>query len=341
MLTKSNDIKPWLITLPKTLGDMICSTVTLNKVIAACNGKRDLWIGCQKQHIPLLKLFYPYSRIVCFWETLDPLLLDFTFEWIIDCARTETGSNCTGIKHTNYISWNYDQDNTIIVNENSIPAPFLENPAEASAPILAYPCWLTEAIIASYVLQENVWDWVNSGLQPQLKADNQTGSLANNKQVVIAPNGTFPLKKYPEASWAEVIQWFVSSKWDVHILLGPLEVDGYRQLQSIPQATVHDSLSLVQVVALYQQSQLVISNDCGPMHLSAALGRPTIAIFGPTNPSCWFCYSGNGRHYLQTEGYDMWSVQAKADANPIWEDWPSPQQVINLASEIIIEKEIK
>ena len=29
---------------------------------------------------------------------------------------------------------------------------------------------------------------------------------------------------------------------------------------------------------------LIVTNDTGPAHIGAALGRPTIVIFGPTNP---------------------------------------------------------
>ena len=31
-------------------------------------------------------------------------------------------------------------------------------------------------------------------------------------------------------------------------------------------------------------SRLVISNDTGPMHIAAALRKPVLAIFGPTEP---------------------------------------------------------
>jgi heptosyltransferase I len=31
-------------------------------------------------------------------------------------------------------------------------------------------------------------------------------------------------------------------------------------------------------------SELMISNDTGPMHVAAALGKPVVAIFGPTEP---------------------------------------------------------
>lgn len=42
--------------------------------------------------------------------------------------------------------------------------------------------------------------------------------------------------------------------------------------------------SLVSLPALIQRADWVFSNDSGPMHLSAALGVPTLAIFGPTDP---------------------------------------------------------
>lgn len=42
--------------------------------------------------------------------------------------------------------------------------------------------------------------------------------------------------------------------------------------------------SLVSLPALIKRADWVISNDSGPMHLSAALGVKTLAIFGPTDP---------------------------------------------------------
>ncbi len=42
--------------------------------------------------------------------------------------------------------------------------------------------------------------------------------------------------------------------------------------------------SLDQITAVLSTVDLIVTNDTGPAHLGAALGRPTIVIFGPTNP---------------------------------------------------------
>lgn len=41
---------------------------------------------------------------------------------------------------------------------------------------------------------------------------------------------------------------------------------------------------IAEVVAVLSIADLLITNDTGPAHISAALGRPTLVIFGPTNP---------------------------------------------------------
>ncbi len=43
-------------------------------------------------------------------------------------------------------------------------------------------------------------------------------------------------------------------------------------------------LALKELIALIHDTELVITNDTGPMHLSFALNRPTIALFGPASP---------------------------------------------------------
>jgi ADP-heptose:LPS heptosyltransferase len=41
---------------------------------------------------------------------------------------------------------------------------------------------------------------------------------------------------------------------------------------------------LAQAVAVLSLADVLITNDTGPAHISAALNRPTLVIFGPTDP---------------------------------------------------------
>lgn len=45
--------------------------------------------------------------------------------------------------------------------------------------------------------------------------------------------------------------------------------------------------------ALLQQADRFLCNDTGVMHLAGALGVPTVALFGPTDPALWKPLSGN------------------------------------------------
>ncbi len=42
-------------------------------------------------------------------------------------------------------------------------------------------------------------------------------------------------------------------------------------------------------------SELVITNDTGPMHIAAALRRPIVALFGPTDPAATGPYGQQDR----------------------------------------------
>ena len=43
-------------------------------------------------------------------------------------------------------------------------------------------------------------------------------------------------------------------------------------------------VSLGVTMALIADAELLVANDSGPLHLAAALGRPLVGIYGPTEP---------------------------------------------------------
>ena len=53
---------------------------------------------------------------------------------------------------------------------------------------------------------------------------------------------------------------------------------------SVPTANLTGHTDTGQLLGVLARASLFIGQDSGPTHLSAALGRPTLAIFGPTDP---------------------------------------------------------
>ena len=69
--------------------------------------------------------------------------------------------------------------------------------------------------------------------------------------------------------------------------------------EAIAAQTKHRSVILAgktdvnQLAALFSDAALVVSGNCGPMHLAAATGTPVIGLHGPTNPAQWGPWSRN------------------------------------------------
>lgn len=95
-------------------------------------------------------------------------------------------------------------------------------------------------------------------------------------------------KCWPEEKYAELANR-LSSEFGAHIVLigsaaeSPL---AERISSSASNANISNLAGMTDMqtlIGILDRSVLVIGNDTGPAHVSAALGKPTITIFGPTN----------------------------------------------------------
>lgn len=59
--------------------------------------------------------------------------------------------------------------------------------------------------------------------------------------------------------------------------------------------------SLRELIALLSECQLLVSNDGGPMHLAAALGVPTFAVYSWGNPEWWKPYAAARHSWVRRE----------------------------------------
>lgn len=71
---------------------------------------------------------------------------------------------------------------------------------------------------------------------------------------------------------------------------------------------------LDEMIELVRQRSLFIGNDSGPMHLSAALGHPVLAIFGPTPPERFGPYPLTAPHHRAVRAPEGKLAQLTAEA---------------------------
>lgn len=94
-------------------------------------------------------------------------------------------------------------------------------------------------------------------------------------------------KRWPAEAYATLADRLIDSGRQVLIIGSAGEADVTREVTSRMQqrpVVLTGKTSLDQITAVLSLVDLVVTNDTGPAHIAAALGRPTLVIFGPTNP---------------------------------------------------------
>lgn len=87
-----------------------------------------------------------------------------------------------------------------------------------------------------------------------------------------------------------------------------------------PQVRVIEDATLVQLGAVMQRCRLYVGNDSGPMHVAAALGIPTVGIYGPSSPGRTSPASDSNTSHLAVSSYFSCSPCRER----FFDDCPSP-----------------
>lgn len=94
-------------------------------------------------------------------------------------------------------------------------------------------------------------------------------------------------KRWPAEAYAALADRLIDAQRQVLLIgsKGEIDVseDVTRRMRGRP-VVLTGKTSLDQITAVLALADLIVTNDTGPAHIGAALGRPTIVIFGPTNP---------------------------------------------------------
>lgn len=120
-------------------------------------------------------------------------------------------------------------------------------------------------------------------------ADNVAAELQLTDAVIIGinPGTNRPTERWPAEKFSELGK-LASKQLNARVLVfwGPGERALAENIVSAigQRASIAPPTTLKQLGALFRKCSVVVSNDSGPMHIAAAVGVPTVGIFGPVNP---------------------------------------------------------
>ncbi len=113
--------------------------------------------------------------------------------------------------------------------------------------------------------------------------------LTESRQVVaLAPGAVGPGKQWPTAHYAQVARALADDGVAVWVLGGPQEKPLAAEIGSAgPHVVDLTGNNLGDAVVALSIANAAVTNDSGLMHISAAIGTRTVAVFGPTSPRLW------------------------------------------------------
>jgi heptosyltransferase-2 len=107
--------------------------------------------------------------------------------------------------------------------------------------------------------------------------------------VTLSPGAVGEGKAWPPGHYGELAQALEKDGASVWVLGGPGETAIAKQIVETGGSRVRDLTSddLRNAILALAAADVAVTNDSGLMHVAAAIGTPTVAIFGPTSPWHW------------------------------------------------------
>lgn len=104
---------------------------------------------------------------------------------------------------------------------------------------------------------------------------------------LINPGAAWPNKRWPPERFGEIAAFLREVRGLPSFVLwgrGEEGLAGAVMETSSGAARVAPPTDVPDLVALSRHASLMVSGDTGPLHIAAAVGTPTVSLFGPTDP---------------------------------------------------------
>lgn len=113
-------------------------------------------------------------------------------------------------------------------------------------------------------------------------AETMLRTLGGRPVAVLLPGANWLTKRWPASHFAELASGL--RRQGLAVVVAGAASDDVLAREIGPDLSLCGRTTLAQLTAVLAKAAVVVANDTGPMHIAAALGRPLVTLYGPTDP---------------------------------------------------------
>lgn len=303
-----------LVIKPSSLGDIVHGLLVAESIKQQLPGTRITWVAGDA-FAPLVRACETVDEVVVFerkggltaFRRLLSTLKRMRFDWVLDMqglARSglmTRAANCTSDKKLGrsdareFSGWAYGKRIPLPLVASRHPSPPPEaRDMEGKADPTGGQATGAHAHAVDILLEFLPLIGLQKELRGKLTFDESKSSGAitaaastlGDAQGRFAPIVLFPSSRRVEKEWPgfAALAELLIQKTDFPVIWADANKLPAPDLPPERFLDLSGNTTMLDLVPLLNAASVVVCNDSGPMHLAAALQRPIVACFGPTDP---------------------------------------------------------
>jgi heptosyltransferase I len=281
-----------LILKPSSLGDVIQALPVLRLLKRHRPSARIHW-WINTELAPLLEGDEDLAGVIRFerrrwrspwhWDELAATVLSLRsqrFDWVIDLQS---------LARSGTFAWLANGQLTIGLDDAREGARgYYDIAVPRASPLTHAVDWYLDVLRRLGVPVERDFDWLprRAAVAGAVQARWQTDG---KRWVLLNPGARWLNKRWPVEAFVALAQELARRHPALHFaVMGGRDETGLgsRIAAAVPGRTedLTGRTSLLEMIEWVRLSEVMVTNDTGPMHVAAAMGKPLVGIFGPTHP---------------------------------------------------------
>ena len=281
-----------LILKPSSLGDIVLSLPVL-RLLKSHLPDTEIYWWVETTFAPLLADDPDLDGIVLFdrqrWKSpvtwTEPIrsvrsMRRMKFDWVIDLQA---------LARSAIFGWFANGDFFIGLDDSREWASgFYDLAVRRPSSSLHAADWYLQVLRALDVPVHSNFTWLP--LRPLVANEMRSKwKMDQHRWIALQPGARWPTKRWPAEHFSEVVRQFGSRHPDFRFAVLGSQADqalAETICRADPKRCVDlaGKISLPEMIEWIRACEVMVTNDTGPMHVATAIGKPLVALLGPTNP---------------------------------------------------------